>query len=144
MRHSFRRSTHNASTKRPGSCRFGAVLRDAFAQTVLGACPEFRPLAESVLRTTLHTHVADPAALAKEVLDAFPALPLHDDVVEGMRKLTTAGCTLATFTNGTAAVTDQLLQGTSATPANRLEISVIAIMMYLSALPVAECLFACV
>jgi hypothetical protein len=49
--------------------------------------------------------------LSADVLDAFPGLPLHSDVVEGMRKLSEGGCRLVTFTNGTAAVTEKVFDG---------------------------------
>ena len=94
---------------------FASVLRDGFAQTAMGGCPEFRPLAEAVLRTTLHGVVDNPAALAKEVLDTFPKLPLHDDVVQGIKALSEEGYRLVTFTNGTASVAKQIFAGAALT-----------------------------
>ena len=93
---------------------FAGVLRDGFAQTLLGRCPEFRPLAESVLAGLLHGVVDAPDRAATSVLDGFAGLPLHDDVVPGLRVLAEAGCPLATLTNGSADVTAALLEGTGA------------------------------
>ena len=77
----------------------------------MGSCPQFRPLAEAVLHTQLQGVVEDPGKLATEVLDAFPELPLHSDVEEGLQLLSDAGCRIVTFTNGTAAVTENIFAG---------------------------------
>lgn len=93
---------------------FAGVLRDGFALAVLGELAEFRPLATEGLARLLARHVDRPVQVAEDVLDGFADLPLHDDVVPGLEVLAEAGCRLATFTNGSAAVTDRLLAGTGA------------------------------
>lgn len=85
---------------------FVATLRDGFALTSVGAYAEFADVAKSALRTALAgTGLTDEAKREEavaEVLAGFPALDVHPDVPDGLRRLHEAGVRLVTLTNGAA------------------------------------------
>lgn len=89
---------------------FASTLREGIA---LAACGDYRPFAEIGRETAtqlLHrSGIADPAAAARTVLEAFLELPLHPDVADGVRALHDAGYRLVTLSNGAATVAEKLL-----------------------------------
>lgn len=90
---------------------FGGLLRDGFALTVTGANPEFATLAKASLRATAQAHgVDDAGGAADAVMMAFAQLPVHGDVVEGVRALASTGVRLVTLTNGSASVAQGLFE----------------------------------
>ncbi|GAA5025367.1 haloacid dehalogenase type II [Terrabacter aeriphilus] len=88
---------------------FAGLLRDGFALTVTGDNPAFADVARASLRTVLHGKANVEAATA-HVMAGFLALPLHDDVVAGVRDLTALGIRLVTLSNGSASVAEALLE----------------------------------
>ncbi|WP_353952294.1 haloacid dehalogenase type II [Knoellia sp. S7-12] len=90
---------------------FAAVLRDGFALTVNGANPDFADLARAGLAAALATqpveHLDDAV---DQLMTAFASLPAHSDVVEGIADLAATGVRLVTFSNGSAAIAEGLLQ----------------------------------
>lgn len=83
---------------------FASVLRDGFALAVTGEQVSFATIA--------HASVASRAGMtsADRVLQAFMELPVHPDVVEGLRNLRAAGHRLVTLSNGGTAVAERLLE----------------------------------
>lgn len=84
---------------------FAATLRDGFALTAAGAYADFADLARTTLRTSLAsvpTLTKDVDEAVGEVLAGFPALDVHPDVPDGLRRLHDAGVRLVTLTNGSA------------------------------------------
>ncbi|MFB9378378.1 haloacid dehalogenase type II [Kineococcus gynurae] len=95
---------------------FARVLRDGFALTAVGASATFAELGGHLLRELLLVHDVDASAAGGTVedavgtvLDGLARLPLHPDVVEGVRGLRTDGFRLLTLSNGSAAVAEELL-----------------------------------
>lgn len=82
---------------------FAQVLRDGFALTAAGGTATFAEIGRAVLEQ-LAPHT-DP----KPLLAAMSELPLHSDVVPGVRALRAAGTTLVTLSNGSTAVAEALL-----------------------------------
>lgn len=93
---------------------FAGLLRDGFVLTITGDNPAFADLAAASLRTTLHglpgAGAHDMDASVRHVMSGFMGLPLHHDVVPGVRALTALGIRLVTLSNGSAAVAEGLLQ----------------------------------
>jgi 2-haloacid dehalogenase len=92
---------------------FAMILRDGFALTVDGDNPDFADLARQTLRSLLKDTVGEggPEALdgaAGQVLDRLGQLPVHPDVVEGVRLLRELGIELVTLTNGATTVARDL------------------------------------
>lgn len=91
---------------------FASVLRDGFALSIVGQPTSFASVADSVLRTML-TGVGTLAVplddAVTHVMDGFAELPVHPDVVDGIRALHRTGFRLATLTNGATGVADGLL-----------------------------------
>lgn len=90
---------------------FGSVLRDGFALTSVGASEKFSVLGDHLFRA-----LVDPAALNRDideavehVLTGFMSLPLHLDIVDGLRALHATGARLVTLSNGGAKVAENLL-----------------------------------
>lgn len=80
---------------------FAGLLRDGFALTVTGSNPAFADLAAQSLHGVLHGEgIADVAGAVRTVMGAFAELPVHGDVVEGVRALAAADLRLVTLTNG--------------------------------------------
>jgi 2-haloacid dehalogenase len=90
---------------------FAGLLRDGFALTVVGATPRFAELGRGTLRTLLTAGSApgDLDAAVEHVMSGFLALPVHPDVVPGVRALRAAGVRLATLSNGAPEVAEALL-----------------------------------
>lgn len=98
---------------------FATVLRDGFALSAVGDARPFAQLGAEALRTLLHDVDLrkDPAAgldgslesAVEHVLDGMGRLPLHPDVVDGVRGLRADGHRLFTLSNGSVGVGEQLL-----------------------------------
>ncbi|MDF2092270.1 haloacid dehalogenase type II [Knoellia sp. 3-2P3] len=90
---------------------FASLLRDGFALTVAGENPDFAELALESLTTLLRSQgVTDVEAGVEGVMEAFMQLPLHPDVVEGIRLLSESGIRLVTLSNGSTSVAEGLFQ----------------------------------
>ena len=90
---------------------FSSVLRDGFALTIAGECPNFADLGRGVLAGLLAGHslnVASDAAV-EQIMSAFAALPVHSDVAQGIRALDAAGLRVCTLSNGGTAFADAML-----------------------------------
>jgi 2-haloacid dehalogenase len=89
---------------------FAALLRDGFALTAVGASEPFAGIAADVLRASLHglplNRSADDAV--DHIMAGFAGLPVHPDVPEGIRALTSLGIRLVTLSNGSASVAESL------------------------------------
>lgn len=91
---------------------FAGVLRDGFALTSVGANPSFADVASESLRVRLGAHRTAPGeidAAVEGVMTAFGHLPVHADVVEGVRALRAFGLRLVTLSNGSTGVAEGLL-----------------------------------
>src|SRR4051794_21770150 len=91
---------------------FASTLRDGFALPAAGADAPFREVGLAVLRGLLSElpSLRAPAGDAAEgVLQRFTALDVHPDVPDGLRRLAEGGVRLATLSNGSADVAEQLL-----------------------------------
>ena len=90
---------------------FASVLRDGFALSVHRQAPPFAELGGQVLRRLLTGQQSgDPEEVVGEVLTAMQWLDVHPDVPDGLRALAADGHRLVTFTNGSAANTEGLLE----------------------------------
>lgn len=90
---------------------FASLLRDGFALTVTGANPDFADLAATSLGATLRAKgLADVDLAVGRVMEAFTGLPVHHDVVDGIRALTALGIRLVTLSNGSTAVAEALFE----------------------------------
>jgi 2-haloacid dehalogenase len=90
---------------------FASLLRDGFALTVTGDNPDFADLAATSLRGMLAAHgVVEADAAGERVMGAFTSLPVHDDVVLGVRALARAGIRLVTLSNGSTLVARGLVE----------------------------------
>jgi len=90
-----------------------AVLRDGLALTAVGDYVPFTEIGRCLLVDLFRRESgveADPTEAADEVLAAFTQLDVHRDVPEGMRRLHDGGVRLVTLTNGSAALTEVLLE----------------------------------
>lgn len=91
---------------------FAGVLRDGFALAASGDNAGFADIGADSLRGLFR-----PLPLNREldqavehIMGAFPALPVHHDVVGGIRQLKSAGFRLVTLSNGSPEVADRLLR----------------------------------
>ena len=90
---------------------FASVLRDGFALTATGANPDFADVARFGLTQMLTANgIRNVDAATTQVMDAFMTLPVHADVVAGVRALADAGIRLVTLSNGSASVAQGLLE----------------------------------
>ena len=90
---------------------FSGLLRDGFALTVTGDNPDFATLARHSLQPLLEAHGVPNADLgADAVMAAFAELPLHGDVVAGVRALSAGGVRLVTLSNGSTSVARGLFE----------------------------------
>lgn len=88
---------------------FASLLRDGFALTVTGANPDFADLAAVSLSAALAAHdVPEVDAAVQRIMGAFGSLPVHDDVVDGVRSLASQGIRLVTLSNGSTGVAQGL------------------------------------
>ena len=84
---------------------FPSLLRDGFALTATGANPSFSELGTVALRDSLRTaQVRDVETAAEHIMSGFTGLPVHPDVVEGIRALHRLNIRLVTLSNGSATV----------------------------------------
>ena len=105
---------------------FAGVLRDGFALTVTGENPAFAELAKTSLRAHLggrrgggfgeaagasnEAPAPDVEQAVAHVMNGFMELPVHPDVVDGVRALADLGLRLVTLSNGSAGVARALLE----------------------------------
>ncbi|WP_241521898.1 haloacid dehalogenase type II [Arthrobacter pityocampae] len=91
---------------------FASVLRDGFALTAGGRNAPFGEIAEDALRTVLAGQRLnrDIGDAVDHVMTSLKELPVHPDVVEGLRGLTGRGFELAALTNGAAGNAEALLE----------------------------------
>lgn len=111
LRESFERVGIGAEAVEPW---FAGILRDGFALTCVGENPAFADLAQESLRSRLSTGADTPEAVedaVDQVMSTFTTLPVHPDVVDGIRALHGAGIRLVTLTNGSTGVAEGLLDG---------------------------------
>ncbi len=87
---------------------FASLLRDGFALTVTGANPAFAELGAEALRCSLGDQVGEVDAAVEHIMSGFTSLPVHPDVVEGIRSLHTLNISLVTLSNGSTAVAEGL------------------------------------
>lgn len=83
---------------------FAALLRDGFALSATGANPSFAAIGREVLRGSLSGQVDDLESSVEHIMAGFTSLPVHPDVVEGIRALHSLGITLVTLSNGSTSV----------------------------------------
>jgi 2-haloacid dehalogenase len=90
---------------------FASVLRDGFALTAAGSTGRFADIGADLLRALLPEAgvVGDLEKAVTHVLAGVSALPVHQDVVPGVRSLHSAGLTLVTLSNGAVSVAEGLL-----------------------------------
>lgn len=90
---------------------FASVLRDGIALAAVGDFATFGTIGRRLLTSMLaHQQVPEPDRAAADVLAGFDELALHDDVPAGLRRLREGGVRLVTLTNGSAALTEGLLE----------------------------------
>ncbi|OLT10485.1 haloacid dehalogenase, type II [Actinomadura sp. CNU-125] len=92
---------------------FAGTLRDGMGLTAAGAYADFAEVAECGLRsllTGLDGWAGDARRAAAHVVSGFTDLDVHPDVPDAVRALRSAGLRPATLTNGSAAVTESLLE----------------------------------
>ena len=90
---------------------FASVLRDGFALAASGGSVRFSVAGAEILRE-LFRDVALNSTIDEaitHVLDGLGALTLHPDVAAGVRALKDAGCRLATLSNGSAQLAQNML-----------------------------------
>ncbi len=90
---------------------FAGALRDGMALAAHGDRAPFAELARESLRAVLleSGRPVDEEGV-EHVMAGFLALPVHPDVVPGMRALHAAGVRLVTLSNGAVAVAERLLE----------------------------------
>lgn len=95
---------------------FAEVLRDGFALAAADAFATFPDLGRHHLEELARSQgIADAGAVADEVLAGFGEVLPHEDTLSGLTALREAGVVVATFTNGTVAVTRDFLEEIGAT-----------------------------
>jgi len=90
---------------------FSSVLRDGFALSIAGSCPNFADVGRGVLAGLLSGHAltAAPVVAVEQIMSAFAELPVHSDVADGIRALHSAGLRVCTLSNGGTAFADAML-----------------------------------
>lgn len=90
---------------------FAGVLRDGFAVAAAAGFALFPEIAQVHLEALAREQgLDDPSAVASEVLGGFEEVEPHEDTLAGLRSLQEAGHRVATFTNGTTAITRTFLE----------------------------------
>ena len=88
---------------------FASLLRDGFALSTTGDSAGFAAVGTEILAPMLDAAgVAQPEEAARRLASSMGDLPLHPDVVDGVRALRAAGYRLVTLTNGSANVAEAL------------------------------------
>jgi 2-haloacid dehalogenase len=105
------RFTHVGAAGLLAKTWFAAVLRDGFALTVVGEKPAFADLARDAARALLDGQPLDRSLddAVDHVMSGIPELDVHPDVTAGVPLLAGLGIRLATLSNGSAKVAQQLL-----------------------------------
>lgn len=89
---------------------FAQILRDAFALDATGVYNPFRDVATATLRSLFAvSKQLDPAEINR-VTEGFSTLDAHSDAAPAMRALRDARVRVVALTNGSAGVTQQLLE----------------------------------
>jgi len=90
---------------------FSAVLRDGFALSIAGQCPDFADLGRDVLAGMLagRSLTGTPGEAVEQIMSAFAELPVHPDVADGIRALHEAGLRMCTLSNGGTAFANAML-----------------------------------
>ena len=91
---------------------FAGLLRDGFALTAVDACEPFARIAAETLRVALHDQPLDRGIddAIQHVMQGFSSLPVHPDVPNGVRVLSSLGIRLVTLSNGSASVAEALFE----------------------------------
>lgn len=91
---------------------FAGLLRDGFALTAVDACEPFARIAAETLRVALHDQPLDRGIddAIQHVMQGFSSLPVHPDVPNGIRVLSSLGIRLVTLSNGSASVAEALFE----------------------------------
>jgi 2-haloacid dehalogenase len=92
---------------------FAGVLRDGFGLTAAGGYVDFAAVAKELLRFTLTKNEGlnrEVDEAVDHVLSGLPDLEVHPDVPEGMRILQEAGIRMVTLTNGSAELSEGMLE----------------------------------
>lgn len=91
---------------------FAGVLRDGFALTAVESSDSFAHVAAESLPVSLHGHTLnrDVDAATSYILAGFAELPVHADVVDGIRALSELELRLVTLSNGATSVAEGLLE----------------------------------
>ena len=90
-----------------------ATLRDGFALSLTTGAEPFPEVAEQVLLGLLSAEPKLSSSIddaVEQVMAVFTDLPVHDDVVAGLRNLQTQGHRLVTLSNGSSDYARALLQ----------------------------------
>ena len=88
---------------------FASLLRDGFALSTTVDSAGFAAIGREILAPMLDAAgVAQPEEAARRLASSMGDLPLHPDVVDGVRALRAAGYRLVTLTNGSANVAEAL------------------------------------
>jgi 2-haloacid dehalogenase len=88
---------------------FATVLREGFALATTGNAARFADIGVEVLAGMLDAAgVDDPHDIAAGLVSSMAELPLHPDVIPGIRALREAGHRLVTLSNGSAEVAERL------------------------------------
>ncbi len=110
---------------------FSQMLQSAFASTAMGAYHPFNDLARAALEMTARKRgVALDEERKRRILAGVASLPLHGDVVGGLRLLREGGCRLAILTNSTGPMIAAQLAHTNITDFFDLVMSTDAIETY--------------
>lgn len=90
---------------------FAQLLRDAFALDASGVYKPFRDVAAATLECLLHRGSANAGASQIDgIISGFTELNVHPDAAPAMRLLRDADVRIVTLTNGSAEVTERLLE----------------------------------
>jgi 2-haloacid dehalogenase len=90
---------------------FASVLREGIALAVTGEQAWFADIGADLLGGVLDPAwlTTDRADATSQVMDGFTRLPVHPDVVPGVRALAQTGLRLVTLSNGAAGIAERLL-----------------------------------
>lgn len=89
---------------------FAQVLRDAFALDATGVYKPFREVATAALQGLFAEPRQADSARADGIIDGFTELDAHPDAGPAMQRLRDAGIRIVMLTNGSAKVTETLLE----------------------------------
>jgi 2-haloacid dehalogenase len=89
---------------------FAALLRDGFALTAAGSNPSFAEVGRGVLRSLLTGRVDEVEPASEHIMAGFGQLPVHPDVVAGVRALRALDIPLVTLSNGATSVAQGLCE----------------------------------